>query len=153
MRAKAWNAVAGEWQYIDEAPMGATGPQGPPGDPGGATGNTGSTGPSYSFVVSSATTAVSLTPDISTYDMWELTALSSSLNIGAPTGTPSNGKKIMFRIADNGTSRTLVWNAIYQQGDIVLPSATDINSVHYVGCIYDPNRTKWDVIFVGRNSK
>lgn len=153
MRAKAYNSVTAQWEYIDEAPMGATGPQGPQGDPGGATGNTGSTGPSYSFTVSSATSASTLTPNVDSYDLWALTALSSGLTVNAPTGTATNGKKILFRIADNGTSRSFTWNSIYQQGDIILPSVTDINSVHYIGCIYDSARTKWDVIFVGRNSK
>jgi hypothetical protein len=96
----------------------------------------------------SAASASSLTPDISVGDIYAYTALAANLTINAPTGTPTNGDKLIFRLLDNGTSRTLTWNATYTVIGVTLPTATTINKTTYVGCIYNANNTRWDVIAV-----
>lgn len=98
--------------------------------------------------VTSAASASSLTPDISAADIYAYTALAANLTINAPTGTPVDGNKLMFRILDNGTSRTLTWNATYTVIGVTLPTATTINKTTYVGCIYNAANTRWDVIAV-----
>lgn len=98
--------------------------------------------------VSSAASASSVTPDISAYDQYCFTALATTLTINAPTGTPVDGDKLIFRILDNGTSRTLTWNATYTVVGTVLPPATTVNKTLYVGCIYNANNTRWDVVAV-----
>ena len=137
-RLKVWNHVTGQWEYVAPGIQGATGPQ-------GSSGPSGATGPMYSVTVSSATTATSVTPASATYDMYAYTALASNLTIAAPTGTV-NGKKLMFRIKDNGTSRTLTWNAIYRPIGLELPTSTTAGKVHYIGFIYNAAETKWDCI-------
>lgn len=96
--------------------------------------------------VSSTASASSVTPDVSAYDMYAFTALAATLTINAPTGTPVNGDKLMFRILDNGTSQTLSWNATYTSIGAAIPTATVINKTTYVGCIYNAAATRWDVI-------
>jgi hypothetical protein len=98
--------------------------------------------------VTSAASAASLTPDISAADVYAYTALAANLTINAPTGTPVDGDKLIFRLLDNGTSRTLTWNATYTVIGVTLPTATTINKTTYVGCIYNANNTRWDVIAV-----
>jgi hypothetical protein len=98
--------------------------------------------------VSSAASASTLTPDVSAYDQYCYTALAATLTINAPTGTPLDGNKLLFRILDNGTSRTLTWNATYTVIGATLPTATTINKMTYVGCIYNAANTRWDVIGV-----
>jgi len=95
-----------------------------------------------------AATATTLTPDVSVGDIYAYTALASALTINAPTGTPTNGEKLMFRLLDNGTSRALTWNATYTVIGVTLPTATTISKTTYVGCIYNANNTRWDVIAV-----
>ena len=95
-----------------------------------------------------ATTATTLTPDVSVGDIYCYTALASALTINAPIGTPTNGEKLMFRLLDNGTSRALTWNATYTVIGVTLPTATTISKTTYVGCIYNANNTRWDVIAV-----
>jgi hypothetical protein len=95
-----------------------------------------------------ATTATTLTPDISVGDIYCFTALASALTINAPIGTPTNGNKLIFRLLDNGTSRALTWNATYTVIGVTLPTATTISKTTYVGCIYNANNTRWDVIAV-----
>lgn len=98
--------------------------------------------------VTSAASASTLTPDISASDIYAYTALAAGLTINAPTGTPLDGDKLIFRLLDNGTSRTLTWNATYTVIGVTLPTATTINKTTYVGCIYNANNTRWDVIAV-----
>jgi hypothetical protein len=96
--------------------------------------------------VTSAASASTLTPDVSTTDIYAYTALAANLTINAPTGTPVDGDKLAFRILDNGSTRTLTWNATYTV--IVLPPATTPNKTVYVGCVYNANNTRWDVVAV-----
>ena len=98
--------------------------------------------------VTSAASASSLTPDISASDVYAYTALAAGLTINAPTGTPLDGDKLIFRLLDNGTSRALTWNATYTVIGVTLPTATTISKTTYVGCIYNSNNTRWDVIAV-----
>jgi hypothetical protein len=98
--------------------------------------------------VTSAASASSLTPDISASDVYAYTALAAGLTINAPTGTPVDGDKLMFRLLDNGTSRALTWDGTYTVIGVTLPTATTISKTTYVGCIYNANNTRWDVIAV-----
>jgi hypothetical protein len=98
--------------------------------------------------VTSAASASSLTPSIATADVYAYTALAANLTINAPTGTPVDGDKLIFRILDNGTARTLTWNATYTVIGVTLPTTTTVSKTTYVGCIYNANNTRWDVIAV-----
>jgi len=98
--------------------------------------------------VTSAASASSLTPDISVSDVYAYTALAAGLTINAPNGTPLDGDKLMFRLLDNGTARALTWNATYTVIGVTLPTTTTANKTTYVGCIYNANNTRWDVIAV-----
>ena len=98
--------------------------------------------------VTSAASASSLTPSIATADIYAYTALAAGLTINAPTGTPVDGDKLMFRLLDNGTARALTWNATYTVIGVTLPTTTTANKTTYVGCIYNANNTRWDVIAV-----
>jgi hypothetical protein len=92
-----------------------------------------------------------LAPDISAYDQYNLTAQAAALSVSAPIGTPVDGNKLIFRILDNGTSRVITWNATYTS---IVGSAftntfnTTAGKTTYVGCIYNANNTRWDVIAV-----
>jgi hypothetical protein len=94
------------------------------------------------------TSATTLTPDVSAGEMYAYTALASNLTINAPIGTPVQGDKLLFRFKDNGTSRTLTWNAIFRAVGVTLPTATTISKVSYVGAVYNAAETKWDCIAV-----
>jgi hypothetical protein len=95
-----------------------------------------------------AASASSLTPDVSAGDIYAYTALAAGLTINAPIGTPTDGDKLIFRLLDNGTARALTWNATYTVIGVTLPTTTVVNKTTYVGCIYNANNTRWDVIAV-----
>ena len=97
---------------------------------------------------STASTAT-LTPDISAYDQYNLTTLGAGgVTIAAPIGNPVDGNKIIFRILDDGTSRSISWNATYTVIGVTLPTATTVSKMVYVGCIYNSTNTRWDVVAV-----
>ena len=98
--------------------------------------------------VTSAASASSLTPSIATADVYAYTALAAGLTINAPTGTPVDGDKLIFRLLDNGTARSLTWDATYTVIGVTLPTTTTASKTTYVGCIYNANNTRWDVIAV-----
>ena len=98
--------------------------------------------------VTSAASASSLTPSVATADVYAYTALAANLTINAPTGTPLDGDKLIFRLLDNGTTRTLTWDPTYTVIGTTLPTLTTANKMVYVGCIYNAANTRWDVIAV-----
>ena len=98
--------------------------------------------------VSTAASAASITPDVASFDQYCLTAQAAALAVNAPTGTPVNGTKLIFRFLDNGTARAITWNATYTVIGVTLPTTTVINKTTYVGCIYNLANTRWDVIAV-----
>jgi hypothetical protein len=100
--------------------------------------------------VSSTADTTTLTPDVSAFDQYNLTAQARALTVAAPTGTPVDGTKLILRILDNGTSRAITWNATYISFGVPLPAATTADKTLYVGCIYNANNSRWDVIAVNQ---
>lgn len=98
--------------------------------------------------VSTTASTATLTPDLQAYDQYNLTAQAAALAVAAPIGTPVDGNKIMIRILDNGTARAITWDATYTVIGVTLPTTTVINKTTYVGCVYNANNTRWDVIAV-----
>lgn len=77
-----------------------------------------------------------------------ITALSGNTTFAAPSGTPVNGNRLVMRIRDNGTARTLAWDAIYRGVGAILPTTTTANKSMYVGFIYNDFLSKWDCLAV-----
>lgn len=73
-----------------------------------------------------------------------VTALAANATFSAPSGTPTEGNRILIRIKDNGTARTLGWNSIYiSSGSNILPTTTVAGKTHFVGFVYDAATSKW----------
>ena len=101
--------------------------------------------------VNTITSSATPTPVGDTTDMFTVTALATNATFAAPTGTPTNGQPLMIRIKDNGTSRTLGWNAIYRAStDFALPTATVISKTLYIQFIYNSADSKWDAVGLTR---
>jgi hypothetical protein len=102
--------------------------------------------------VSNVATANSITPNIAAYDQYCVSALAETVTINAPIGTPVDGNKLIFRLLDNGISRSLNWNGTYTVVGTTLPTSTTANKTSYVGCVYNTNSNRWDVIAVTTQS-
>jgi hypothetical protein len=96
----------------------------------------------------SAANATTLTPDISAYDQYNLTAQDKALTVAAPTGTPVDGNKLLIRITGNSSAYAITWNATYTIIGVTLPTTTVATKTIYVGTIYNATNTRWDVVAV-----
>lgn len=100
-------------------------------------------GPNVGTTASNATLTAA-----STNTSYHITALAADATIAAPSGTPVDGHKLVYRFKDDGTSRTLTWNSIFRAIGTTIPPATSAGKVMYVGTIYNGQDSKWDVISV-----
>ena len=101
-------------------------------------------------IIATTTTGTTITPD-GTKAQYNVTALASATTIAAPSGTPTDGQKLIIRFKDNGTARGLTWtvtSGAYRAIGVTLPTTTVLSKVLYVGCIYNAQDTFWDVIAV-----
>lgn len=99
----------------------------------------------------SITSAATITPTGDTADQYNVTALATTATIAAPSGTPTDGQKLILRIQDFGIAQTLNWTSTsgaYRQLGIALPTSTVANKVLYVGLIYNAQAVYWDVVSV-----
>lgn len=96
----------------------------------------------------SYTTDTGTSLDVSTCDIFIVTAQAGALLFNAPSGTPVQWEKLIIRIKDNWTSRTLTYNAIYRAIGVTLPTATTISKTTYIWLVYNSTDTKWDCIAV-----
>lgn len=103
-----------------------------------------------STAATSTASSATPTPNADTDDMYILTALAAGATFGAPTGTPVQGQRLLIRIKDNATARTLAWNAIYRAVGVTLPTTTVISKTLYVLAVYNSTDTKWDVVGVNQ---
>jgi hypothetical protein len=78
-------------------------------------------------------------------EQYNYTALAANLTINAPTGTLVDGNELLFRFKDDGTSRTLTWNAIFVPLGVTIPAATVIGKVVMVWARYNLAQTRWEV--------
>lgn len=100
--------------------------------------------------VGTTTSSSTPTADADSHDVFTVTALAANATFGSPTGTPTDAQPLMFRIKDNGTARTLAWNAVFRAVGVTLPTTTVVSKTLYVGCFWNSADSKWDVLAVGQ---
>jgi len=104
---------------------------------------------SSTSVVTTVTDATSITPNINTTDIVNQlnTQVAGTLTINAPTGTPVDGEKLIFRIKSTNV-QTFAWNAVYVGStDFAIPTDTSGSALtDYMGFMYNTNSTKWHLL-------
>jgi hypothetical protein len=101
--------------------------------------------------VYSAANNASLTPEIDTYDIFHLTAMSANTTINNhSTSTPADGELMEFRFLDNATPRTLTWGSAYvAKAGVALPTTTTTSKNLTVLFEYNSNLAKWNCMATG----
>ena len=102
--------------------------------------------------IGTVASASTITPTTA-FGQYNVTALAVSALIATPTGTPVDGQKLIIRIEDNGTARSLTWTTSsggYRIVGTTLPSITIAGKALYVGCIYNAQDVFWDVVAISQ---
>lgn len=103
--------------------------------------------PSVQAVTSSAT----VTPTFKD-DLVKVTAQAAALALANPSGTAVSGWGIAIRIKDNGTARAISYGTQYRAIGVTLPTTTVISKTLYLGCIWNSDDTKLDVVAVAQEA-
>jgi hypothetical protein len=99
--------------------------------------------------VTSITSNATWSPNADTDDMYVVTAqAAAATTISNPSGTPTQGQKLLIRVKDNGTARALTWSGTQWRAssDMPLPTTTILSKTMYLGFIYNSTDTKWDFV-------
>lgn len=94
-------------------------------------------------------TANTWSPNADTTGLFVITAQAeAATTISNPTGTPIQGQKLGFRIADDGTARAMVWSGTQWRapGAAVLPITTVVGQTLYLDFVYNATDSKWDLL-------
>lgn len=91
-------------------------------------------------------TSITMNADTTDMATQANTQTAGTLTINAPSGTPTNGQKLMLRLRSTNV-QTFSWNAIFQGGLSPLPTASSGSSKYdYYGFIYNGTATKWQIV-------
>lgn len=97
--------------------------------------------------VQALTSSATITIDASLGDYFTLVA-AHTFTLANPTN-PTNGKRIMLRVKQDGTgSRVMTLGTAFRLGTDILAVvlSTAIDKVDYLGFVYDSTDAKWDVV-------
>jgi hypothetical protein len=100
-------------------------------------------------VTSAGSTSGTLTPNGNTSDVFNAFGLTGAITMAAPSGTPTDGQRLILRFEDNGSAIGITWttsSGAYRAVGVTLPTTTAAGKATYVGCIYNSTDTFWDVI-------
>lgn len=97
------------------------------------------------------------------YDIEALDALQNNLTISADAGTPVDAQKMIFRISDNGVSRTITFTGGVSKGFRTVGVSLGVSGsnytystlagkVTYFGCIYNSHVNRWDIIALSQEA-
>ena len=84
------------------------------------------------------------------YDTYIVTGLGTTMTIPADSGSPVNGQKMLFRIKDDGTARTLSITTgtakSFRAMGAAIPTTTTAGKTLYLGVIYNATDSRWDLV-------
>lgn len=92
-------------------------------------------------------TSITIDADVTDLATQLNTQAAGTLTLNAPTGTPSEGQKLILKIKSTN-AQTFSWNGIFDgSADLSLPTTTSGGGLtDYMGFIYDTNTTKWHLL-------
>lgn len=92
-------------------------------------------------------TSVTINADTTDIATQANTQSAGTLTINAPTGTPFNGQKLIFRLQSTN-NQTFSWNSIFAgSADLALPTVSSGSSKYdYVGFMYNSTASKWQLL-------
>jgi hypothetical protein len=97
-----------------------------------------------------STSTATLTPNIDSYNIYELNTQAVALTIANPAGTPNDGDVLLIRLKDNGTSQTVTFGGSHYLNVSGLSTLanTTAGKWHYIGIQYVASATQWHIISI-----
>lgn len=96
-----------------------------------------------------ASFAATFTPNTDLYDVFVAYGLTEGIIFAAPSGSPSTGQRLLFRIKDNGSApRSLTWTTGAHYRGTTLPTITVVGTTHYIEFVYNSDTTQWEAIAI-----
>jgi hypothetical protein len=95
-----------------------------------------------------ANTSGAITPASDTYDQVNY-ALTGSSSFSNPSGTPTNGQKLLIRLTAVSVQTISSWSSTsngYRVIGVTLPTSVPAGKTLYVGCIWNSTDSFWDVV-------
>ena len=96
--------------------------------------------------IQSTASAATVTPNADSDDQVLITAQAAALTLANPSGTPTEGQKLIIRLKDNGTARGITFGAQYRAMGVALPTTTVISKWKHLGLIWSATDSKWDLV-------
>jgi hypothetical protein len=102
---------------------------------------------------STTASTATLSPNLDSFNSYEITAQAVALAISNPSGTFSDKAVVMFFIKDNGTTRAITFgtNFVDISGSGMLVTNimnTTAGKWHVIGAVYNATLTKWQIISI-----
>ena len=101
--------------------------------------------------VQSVTSSATVTPTFSD-DAVKITAQAAGLTLANPSGTAVPFWGWAIRIKDNGTARSISYGTQYRAIGVSLSTTTVISKTLYLGCIWNNDDSKVDVVAVAQEA-
>jgi hypothetical protein len=98
--------------------------------------------------VQALTSTSTFTHDCDTYSAGKVTAQAVTLNMAAPTGTPTDMESFIMKIIDNGSAKSISWDAKFRSIGATLPTTTVGGKVMSLVFLYDSDNTTWDLMSI-----
>jgi hypothetical protein len=104
--------------------------------------------------VNASATSGTLTINTDVTDLYIAQGLTGAITL-TTSGTPTNGQKLLIRLEDNGTARSISWttgSTGFRAIGVTLPTTTTAAKITYVGAVYNSTSPtyppSWDVVAV-----
>jgi hypothetical protein len=85
-------------------------------------------------------------------DQVNVTALAAAMQFANPSGSATEGQKMMWRVKDNGTARALTYDTQFRAVGVTLPTTTVISKTVYIGGVWNGADSKVDVLAVAQEA-
>lgn len=93
-----------------------------------------------------------VTVNVDVTDMHVITGATGGFQYNNPSGTPSDGQKLVLRLKDNGVARAVTFGSAFRAMGTALPSSTVASKTMYIGLIYNSADAKWDCLSVAQEA-
>lgn len=99
-------------------------------------------------IVMADATSVTPTSDTADINTFVSTQVGGTLTVNAPTGTPTDGQKLILRLKSTN-AQTYSFNGTYSfSTSVTAPTTLSAGKTDYIGLMWNATNTKWDVVAV-----